>query len=120
MMDEFPSVQECAEAIKHMKNNKSPGLDGIPIEFYKIFWNKIKDYFYSCIIENYLKEEMSYPQKLSVISLIFKKGERGSLGNYRPISLTYCDYKIMTFVFACRLQRVMDKLINQHISKADI
>ena len=33
-------IQNC---IKTFKNNKSPGTDGLPIEFYKIFWNKIKE-----------------------------------------------------------------------------
>ena len=29
--DLFPTVDECAEAVKSMKNNKSPGCDGIPL-----------------------------------------------------------------------------------------
>ena len=37
----FPTIEECTEAVKNMKNNKSPGLDGIPPEFYKFFWGKI-------------------------------------------------------------------------------
>ena len=34
MLNEF----ECASSLKAMKNNKSPGSDGITTEFYKIFW----------------------------------------------------------------------------------
>ena len=34
---------ECFEAIKSMKRNKSPGLDGITIEFYEHFWPLIGD-----------------------------------------------------------------------------
>ena len=30
--------QEAKSVIKDMKNNKSPGTDGLPIEFYKFFW----------------------------------------------------------------------------------
>ena len=33
---------ECVEAIKCMKINKSPGSDGIPIEFYEVFWEDLK------------------------------------------------------------------------------
>ena len=29
-------LQECLEAFKLMDNNKSPGLDGLPAEFYKV------------------------------------------------------------------------------------
>ena len=35
------SLQECERAINTIKSNKSPGEDGLPIEFYKAFWNEI-------------------------------------------------------------------------------
>ena len=28
-----------------MKENKSPGQDGLPVEFYKYFWDDIKNVF---------------------------------------------------------------------------
>ena len=36
-------LDEIKSTIKSMKNNKTPGLDGLPVEFYKIFWNDIHD-----------------------------------------------------------------------------
>ena len=51
--DNLPSLNECENAIKLMKNNKSPGLDGLPAEFYKLFWNDIKDYFYESLLKKY-------------------------------------------------------------------
>lgn len=56
---------------------------------------------------------MAYSQRLSVISLIYKKGEKDSLKNYRPISLTNTDYKIIAFIFAKRLQTILIKLISE-------
>ena len=39
------SEEECFEAIKIMKKNKSPGHDGLPIEFFiKLFGQKLKTY----------------------------------------------------------------------------
>ncbi|WOK97903.1 hypothetical protein Cni_G06611 [Canna indica] len=35
------SASEVDQVIKFMKNNKSPGPDGIPMEFYKAFWNDL-------------------------------------------------------------------------------
>ena len=29
---------ECFESLKSMESNKSPGTDGLPVEFYKVFW----------------------------------------------------------------------------------
>jgi hypothetical protein len=31
------SVEECTEAIFKMKLNKSPGIDGLTVEFYRTF-----------------------------------------------------------------------------------
>ena len=42
----------------------------------------------------------------SIISLIHKKGDK-TYRNYRPISLTNTDYRILTFVLANRLQKVI-------------
>lgn len=66
-----------------------------------------------CIFEN---DQMSYSQRLADISLIFKKGDQTNIKNYRPISLTNTDYKIIAFVFARRLQKVIDNLINENQS----
>lgn len=38
------SVEECLLSLKKMKNSKSPGYDGYTVEFYKFFWNDIKEF----------------------------------------------------------------------------
>ena len=32
------TIEECTLAMNKMKHNKSPGLDGITVEFYQTFW----------------------------------------------------------------------------------
>ncbi|CAG2194572.1 unnamed protein product [Mytilus edulis] len=34
------SVQECLSSLKHMKNSKSPGIDGFTVEFYKFLYDR--------------------------------------------------------------------------------
>ena len=46
---------EISEALKHMKNEKSPGIDGFPAEFYKIFWKKLKHIILHALNESYEK-----------------------------------------------------------------
>ena len=38
-----------------MESNKTPGTDGIPAEFYKVFWNDIKSFFLASINASYAK-----------------------------------------------------------------
>ena len=116
LCDSFPTIDECKEAVLNMKSNKSPGLDGIPAEFYKCFWSSLDRYFYDALKEIFINKEMSFSQRLSVITLIHKKDSKSLLKNYRPLSLTNTDYKIIAFVFARRLQSIIDKLIGHEQS----
>ena len=87
-------MDECKAAVNYMRNDKSPGSDGIPSEFYKCFWNSIDKLFYDVLLTVYDNKELSFSQRLSIITLLFKKGDRCDLKNYRPLSLTNTDYKI--------------------------
>lgn len=78
MLDKFPTFEECTEAVNSMKHDKSPGLDGLPSEFYQCFWNVIGPYFYDALKDIYENKMMTYIQRQSVISLVFKKGEKNS------------------------------------------
>ena len=103
---------ECLSALKQMKSNKSPGLDGIPSEFYKFFWNDIKHIVLDSLNYALKKEELSMDQRRGVITLIPKKDKnRQILKNWRPISLLTVDYKLLAKSLANRIKKVIDKLI---------
>ena len=68
--DNLRSLIECENAIKLMKNNKSPGLDGLPAEFYKLFWNDINDYFYESLKSTECGM-LSYTKRNAVISYMY-------------------------------------------------
>ena len=59
-----------AKKIKKMKDNKSPGVDGIPPKLLKE-----------------IVEQISTPAEANITPL-FKKGSRNKPANYRPVSLT--------------------------------
>ena len=46
---------ECSEAIGNMKLNKSPGLDGLTVEFYRAFWGNLKLFLRISIIRVTMK-----------------------------------------------------------------
>ena len=109
------SEEECVKAIKSMQNGKSPGTDGLPVEFYKIFWKNIKKLVMNSFSYSYENENMSISQKQSIITLLPQKNnDVRFLKNWRPISLLNTDYKIMTKCIATRLKNNLIKIINKN------
>ena len=62
--------------------------------------------------ESYELGELSKSQRKAVISLIFKKDDQEDISNYRPISLTNVDYRILAFTLAERVQQVIGDLVS--------
>ena len=95
-----------------MKKGKSPGLDGIPIEFYQTFWNLIQDRYLAYIKK---AQVVGFPDKTntSATILIYKdKGETYLLVYYRPISLINTDLKILCKVLSNRMKPVLKHIIH--------
>ena len=100
-------------SLKSMKSGKTPGSDGLPIEFYKVFWNKISDWLLNTINYAYTEGKLSISQRRGIIKHITKKdAEPYFVKNWRPITLLNSDYKIAAKAIANRLQNVLPKLIN--------
>ena len=97
---------ECAKALKGIQNNKSPGSDGITVEFYVIFLNTIKQNYLSSINYSFEAGSLTELQKQSIITLIPKQNKDiTTLDNWRSISLLNVDYKIATKVIANRVKK---------------
>ena len=96
-----------------MSLNKSPGIDGIPLEFYIAYWDIIKVEIcdiYNTIISSLALEDR---QNMGVISLIYKGGAENYLSSWRPISLLCVDTKILAKILAERLKIPIVKVIHK-------
>ena len=107
------SEKECYDAIMSMSCDKSPGTDGLPVNFYRIFWDDLKELvcnvFNTCFNDGKLCPSM----KRGIITLLPKKGKDTLLlKNWRPISLLNTDYKILAKVLSTRLQKVLPSIIH--------
>ena len=88
-----------------MKNNKSPGIDGFPAEFYKVFLGKLKAIILQLLNSGYEIGKMSDTLKQSIIACIPKGNKpRNLLKNWRPISLLSVAYKMNSLAIANRLK----------------
>lgn len=113
VFEELLAQEELAKALFEMKNNKTPGPDGFPCEFYKFFWEKLKPSFILMVHES-LNNGMSVDMLRSITTLIAKK-DRDPLriGNWRPISLLNTDYKIIAKSFVNRLNKILPYNIDE-------
>ena len=111
---EGPLTQkECFEALKNMESAKTPGTDGLPAEFYKVFWRDISSFLISALNYGFDSGHLSVTQRRGVIKLIPKKdAELYFIKNWRPITLLNTDYKIAAKAIANRIKLVLPNLIN--------
>ena len=112
LLDTAINENECWETLKTFKNNKTPGNDGIPAEFYKKFWTLFSTYMIDSFNETFIKGELSISQKQAIITLLDKKKDRTLLKNWRPISLLNVDYKILSKTISKRLVNILPDLIH--------
>ena len=109
------SIEETTNALKNLRNGSAPGSDGITIEFLKFFWNKLATIVTESFVESFHTGELSYTQKQGIITLLHKGKDldRENLNNWRPITLTNSDYKILAKALSARLGQVIQKLIDE-------
>ena len=109
------TIEETGAAASKMTNGSAPGSDGLTIEFYKFFWNRIGEMITRSYNDSFMNGELSYTQRQGIITLIHKGKdlERDKLNNWRPITLTNTDYKILAKVLAERLGKVIDKIVSK-------
>jgi len=105
--------EECILAISKMKNGKSPGLDGLPKEFYAKVFPIIGDVFVEIINKSFKDGILCSSQRHGLITLLCKDHNNAEkLSNWRPISLLNVDYKIISKVLTGRLSGVLSRIIH--------
>ena len=83
--------------------------------FYQTFWNSIGSCLVDSYNESYQNGSLCESQNISILSLIHKKSDSMNLKNYRPISITNLDYKILALVLA-NIIMIMQKVIDNFCS----
>ena len=108
------TAQELSIALKNMKNNKTPGMDGFPCEFFKFFWLKLKFYVLNAINTFYENGVFTPTFRHTIISCL-PKGDKARefIKNWRAISLLSVIYKLASSVIANRIKSVLNILISE-------
>ena len=94
-------------------SSKSSGLDDFNFKFIKEFWHILKGDIIKFLDDFHVSSNFTRGTNASSITLISKINEPQGWGDYRPISLVGCMYKVVTKVLAKRLQKVLHGMIDE-------
>lgn len=111
-LDKPLSGHELSAALMDMKPGKAPGVDGLPVEFFKKFWGVLGDDFLAVLNESLLDGVLPLSCRRAVVTLLPKKGDLQEIKNWRPVSLLCSDLKIFSKALANRLKDVMGQIIH--------
>ncbi|CAM2108107.1 unnamed protein product [Caretta caretta] len=95
-----------------MPTNKSPGIDGLTMEFYRVFWDVLGPDLVTVWAESLQSGVLPLLCRRAVLALLPKKGDFRNLRNWRPVSLLSTDYKIVAKAISLRLGSVLADMIH--------
>ena len=83
---------ECYNVLEKLKNNKTPGNDGLTAEFYNKIWPMLGTFLVDSLNAAYMYGQLSNSQLQAIIRLTEKKDkDRRYIENWTPNSLLNVD-----------------------------
>lgn len=110
--EDYITVEEVKRAMKKMKNGKSPGDDGLPVEIFKAGGVSIIEQLVKIYNTAYIREAVPSDWQRGVISPILKKGDKTVCDNYRGITLLSHAGKIYTRILEARLRQCVEDVLD--------
>ncbi|CAM2098093.1 unnamed protein product [Caretta caretta] len=109
---ELPLIlAEFSEALRRMPTNKSPGMDRLTMEFYRLFWDVLGSDLVTVWAESVQSGVLPLSCTRAVLALLPKKGDLRDLRNWRPVSLLSTDYKIVVKAISLWLKSVLANVL---------
>jgi exonuclease III len=103
---------DLLRALKTCKDS-APGPDGIPYSVYKKYWKIAGPVILDSWIYSVEKQCLPPSHYESAITLLPKEGKDTSdIKNWRPITLSNCDSKIITKALSIKVSKVLDSIID--------
>ena len=105
-------LQEIERVVKNLAKGKSPGIDGVPNEFYQRCWDCIKEDLGELVRAILNRGGLSSELNQSLIVLVPKVQNSRTVKDFRPISLLGGVYKIVAKILANRIRLLVPKLVH--------
>ena len=96
-----------------MKKGKVCGSDGLSLEFYLHFWDRLSIPLFEMYQEALSQSQFGISTHSGLLPLIPKWGKDPRIiRNLRPLTLLNIDYKLIARTLILRLKKVLPKLIS--------
>ncbi len=105
------TAAELRRALDACPSWTAPGPDGIPYAFYKAYWDVVGEELAAVLNEAFHLLYLPTTMRGGTIILIHKDGARERLGNYRPITLLNCGYKILAKALTIRVSQALQHVV---------
>jgi exonuclease III len=112
LLDSDITLADLGKALKTCKNS-SPGPDGIPYIVYRKFWKLTGPIILDAWKHSTETQSLPPSHYESIITLLPKEGKDISdIKNWRPITLSNCDSKIITKALSIKVSKVLESIID--------
>ena len=113
MLAQGITKEDLEYSLAHMKRGKSPGLDGLTVEFYCRFWPVVGNLVIDSINEVQELGSFTPHQRTGILKLLPKPHKDPRIvRNLRLIMLLNMDYKLFTKVLSDRLKVVLPSIVH--------
>ncbi|KAJ1170993.1 hypothetical protein NDU88_002864 [Pleurodeles waltl] len=107
------TMAEVSEAIAQLASGKTPGTDGLPMDFYK----KIEKQLTPQLVEMYTESLQNgimpcTMREAMAVPLPKTKSRQPSVTDFRPLSMLNSDFKILSKILANRLLPLVPTLVH--------
>lgn len=106
------TATEIQEALFDLANNKSPGLDGFPSEFFKLHWKTVGEQVVQAVLTFLTTGHLLKEWNQSLLVLIPKIAAPEEVNHLRPISLCNVVYKCAAKCLVNRMKPTLPQLID--------
>jgi hypothetical protein len=111
-VEEVITKDELFRALNSCKES-APGPDGIPYIVYKKLWNITGDFIHKAWLHSVHTNKLPTSHAESVITILPKEGkDLSKIKNWRPITLSNCDAKLITKALALRMAKILNEIVD--------
>ena len=101
-------VERMHAIVKRARKEKAAGEDGLPAELYQRVPALVDKLW-----EAWSMDPEQWESGVGLITLLFKKGDRTDIGNWRPITLLNYDHKLLATLMLTELKELARKCIGK-------